>query len=100
MKVPTFQPTGFQDPEQFGLQRNGNVTDFIQKNIPLVGGFEPADAAVERPGECAFDMPEQFAFQNSFVQGRTVELHKRAFFPGPAQVNGIGHQLLAGPAFP
>ncbi len=65
-----------------------------------MGGFEPAHTGAVRAGVCPLHMTEEFAFQQVFVQGRTIDLDV-GFVAAPAgPVNRPRHQLLAAAALP
>ena len=44
-------------------------------------------------------MAKELIFQKILRYGRTVDFYKRRFGPGAMEMDGIGHQLLAGAAF-
>ena len=60
--------------------------------------LEPALALAVCAREGPLDVAEQLAFQNVFAQRRTVQGHKRLVLARAVQVDGPGHQLLAGSA--
>lgn len=68
----------FQHAQQLDLNRRGNVSDFVQKQVAAVTRFKTTDTIPERTGERASHVSEQFAFQQGFVQCRAVELDVRA----------------------
>ena len=47
-----------QDTQQFGLQVERKVADFIEKKRAAVGQFEAADFLIHGAGECALLMAE------------------------------------------
>jgi hypothetical protein len=54
-----------EEPQQLGLQLQGNVSHFVEKIGSFVGQLEAADIPRDCPGEGAPFMTEQFAFQQS-----------------------------------
>ena len=59
----TFHPP---KPQQLRLQRPAHVPNFIQENCPPIGFLHAPQLLLHRPGESAFLVPEQFAFQQRF----------------------------------
>ena len=55
-----------QDAQQFGLQVQRHFADFIKENRAAVGQFEFAGTVCNRPGEGAFAVTEEFAFEKRF----------------------------------
>ena len=85
--------------QQFHLDGERHVADFIEKQGAAVGLFEAAGAAGDGAGERAFFVAEQFAFQQIFrdraaVDGDHLLLAARAVF-----VHRLGDEFLAGAAF-
>ena len=52
-----------EDPQQLGLQRQGQVPDFIEEQGAALAGGDPAQMISQRPGEGPLDMAEKFALQ-------------------------------------
>ncbi len=48
----------FQDPQEFNLQRRGDITDLVEQQGTAMGGFEAADPGLVRTGESTLYMPE------------------------------------------
>ena len=67
----------FQHAQQLGLHRLGQLADFVEKDRAAVGDFEQADAMLVGPGERAFAMAEQLAFDQRFGQRAAVDRHER-----------------------
>ena len=61
---------GLQDPQEFHLDGRRNVADFVQKDIPPVGGLKPALAMRVGPGKGALHMAEELAFQQGLIERR------------------------------
>jgi len=45
-------------------------------------------------------MPEEFAFQKGFWDGRAIDRQKSASIPATMLINGSGHQFFADSTFP
>ena len=55
-----------QYSQQFDLYRTGDIADFIQEQSAFVGLFESSRTVAYCAGIGSFDMPEEFAFQDTF----------------------------------
>ena len=78
------------------IQRN--LTDFIQKNRSHVRQFEDSRFSfIQSSGKGAFDVAEQFAFQDAGRKGGAIDRHKGGMTPSGSIVDTLGEQLLAGP---
>ena len=62
-----------QNPQQFGLEVEGDVADLIQKQRAAFGQLELAQAPVHGAGEGAFFMAEQLALQQLPRYGGAVD---------------------------
>ncbi len=60
------------------MRRQTQIADFIEKQSASVGRFEPAATGILRAGESAAFMPEQFAFNQIFGKGSTVDRYERS----------------------
>jgi len=83
------------NPQQFRLQSQGHIPDFIQKERTCVCHFETADLLSNGPGEGTLLMSEELAFQQIERDCRAAQRYERAS-PAPAYiVNGAGNHLFA-----
>ena len=89
-----------QHAQEFRLQIQRDIADFVQKQCALVGQFQPAGLLGHRPGEGAALMPKKFALQQSAGNGSAVELNKCLLPAGAAIVDGVRDQFLAAPVSP
>jgi hypothetical protein len=80
-----------KNTEQFGLQRQRKVSDFIQKQCSSVGHLKPSDPLDESASECTLLVAEQFAFQKIRGNRSAIQLNKRATTPGTHIVYGTGY---------
>ena len=90
-----FELVLLQNAEQFDLKLGADRVDLVEENRPAVCCLEAAGAVLIRTRECAFDVSEQFAFQQAFGQRAAVDANEGA---GPArteQVDGSGDEFLA-----
>ena len=88
----------FENAQQFGLRGHRHFADFIQQQSSAFGQFEASRAPLQRPGECAFFVAEDFAFDQGFGNGGAIDGNEW-FVPARAEfMNGAGHQFLAGAA--
>src|SRR5262249_8916210 len=68
-----------QDPQQFRLKFEWNVTDFIEEQSTPICNLEPARLAYDGPCKCAYSWPksslssrpEGMAAQFSLISGRS-----------------------------
>ena len=67
-----------QNAQQFGLQFQGDIPHFVQKQRPLVGQLQPAHLLGDRAGEGAPLVAKQFTLQQAAGNGRAVELDQRS----------------------
>ena len=84
-----------QGAQQFGLQIDGQVADFVQKQRALAGGFEQTLLGMLRAGERAFDVAEQFGFDQRGNQRGAVHRGERFILARPGKMNRARHQFLA-----
>jgi hypothetical protein len=62
-----------QDAQEFRLQVEREVTDFVEEQRPPVSQFKAPEALRERPREGAFFIAEEFAFEQPAGNGGAVE---------------------------
>src|SRR5580698_1240231 len=61
--------------------------------------FETSDSLGERTGESAALMAKQLALEQAGGNGSAIHLDERSTAPGTEVMNGLRHQLFAGPGF-
>src|SRR5665647_3059568 len=76
----TFKLALLKDPEKFGLEGERQFTNLVEKDGAAVRQFKASGAAGSGTGECPFLVPEKFALQQVFREGRAVDLDK-VFIP-------------------
>ena len=84
-----------EDAQQFRLNVERQLADFVQEDRSAVGQFEAADAAGDGAGEGPFFMAEQLAFHQASRQCRAVDLDQRLVAPLAGGMNGPGDQFFA-----
>ena len=89
-----------QYAQKFGLERQRELTYFIQKQRAVIGHFELAAAVADGAGKRPFDVAKQFAFRHAFRQRGAVEVHQRIDRARRRFVNRLRYQLLAGAGLP
>ena len=72
---------------------------FIQKNRPAIGGEETALFVVGRAGEGAFDVAEEFGFEERFRNRAAGNFDERLLGAGRTVVEGPGDERFAGAGF-
>ena len=85
-----------QHAQQLDLQLGRGGVDFVEKDRAGVGRLEAAGAIVDRAGERAAHVAEQFAFQQAFAQRAAVDAHERAAAARAGLMDRLGDQFLAG----
>ncbi|OPZ04584.1 MAG: hypothetical protein BWZ08_02665 [candidate division BRC1 bacterium ADurb.BinA292] len=84
-----------EEAEQFGLEVDGEVADFVEEQAAALGHFEPPEAALERAGERAAFMTEQFGFHQFARHGCAVDGDERAGGARALAMDAAGDQALA-----
>ncbi|MNX19999.1 hypothetical protein D3C86_499330 [compost metagenome] len=87
-----------QHPQQPGLDVEGHVAYFVEKQGAAVGLLETAVADVVGAGEGPLLMAEQLGFDEILRDGRHVEGDEILVGARAVLVQGMGDQLLAGAA--
>ena len=85
-------------PEQASLHSGGHVAHLVQEKRPTVGLLEETGVVPVGTGEGAPHVTEQNALQERLGERSAVLREERAASPSSVEVNGAGHQLLAGSA--
>ena len=88
----------FQNAQQFGLRADRHLANLVEQQGTALGQLEAADAALERPGERAFLMAEDFAFNQRLRDSSAVDGDEWLRLAGTERVNGAGDQLFASAA--
>ena len=91
------QLPALQHAEQLGLHRQRQLADLVEEQAAAVGQFELAAPFVDRAGEGAAHMAEQFAFHQGLGQRGAVETDHRLAAAHGMPVDGLRHQFLADP---
>ena len=85
--------------QQPRLQFDGQLADFIQEDRARAGRRQQPLPRLGGPGESAFDVPEQLAFNQGGRQRPAINRDKGLIAPGALGVDGPRHQFLARAAF-
>src|SRR5215510_2937441 len=88
-----------QHAQQFRLAREREAVNFVENDRSTVRQFEAALAILNRAGEGAFLVTEQFAFEQCFGQRGAIDLDQWPSASAAVKMNGLGDQLLPCPAF-
>ena len=89
-----------QNAQQFGLQLQRNISNFVEQQSPLIRQFQSADLLAHRSGEGSLLVAEQLAFQQSRGNGGAVHLDEAALLAPAHVVNHPRYAFFAGPGFP
>ena len=87
-----------QKAQQFNLQRQRDIANFIEEQRAPSGHFDLALGGLDRSGKGALLMPEQLAFEQVFRDCRTVDRNEGAMAAVARFMQAAGQQFLAGPA--
>ena len=90
---------GFQYPQQFGLQIERHLANFVQEDCAFIRFGKESLAVAGGPGEGSGAVAEEFALQNVFAQRSAVYRHKRSRPARAAAVNRLGKHLFSGAGF-
>src|SRR5439155_10871856 len=85
-----------QNAQQFWLEFQGDITDFVQKQRALVRQLQPATLLCDCTGEGTPLVPEKFTLQQTAGNGSAVEFDQRSLPPAAAIVNSPCNKFLAG----
>ena len=88
-----------QYAQKLYLQARAHFADFIQEKRAAVGRPEASFIIAHGAGECAFDMAEQFGFEQRFRKRSAIHFDQRAGGAVAVVVHDIGDQFLAGAGF-
>jgi len=92
----SFKLLFLQHLEKFGLKTDGYLGDFVQKERAAVCNLNPSHPILVSTGESAFNMAEEFAFEQLIWDRGAVYLDERPLLSWTALVDCSGDQLLAG----
>ena len=88
-----------QHAQQFRLQRQIDLADFVEQNRAAIGQFKAAGPRAVGPGERAAFVAEQFAFHQLGRQDRAIQADQRSVCSIAGRVQSAGDQFLARAAF-
>src|SRR5271165_5505906 len=86
--------------QQLGLRAYRHFANFVEQQRSAFGQLKTAGAAFQRSRKCAFLVAKNFAFDQGFGNGRTINRYKRFVSPRTQIVDGARHQFLTGTARP
>ena len=84
--------------QELDLEQGRDFGDLVQEQRSAVGGGEEADLVGHRAREGSLDVPEELGLHEPFRNGSAVDRDERFISPVAVEVDGLGHQLLAGAA--
>src|SRR5690606_41250229 len=85
--------------QQIGLELLGQVAGRVEGQGAAVGSLGPADLALMGAGEGALFMAKQLRLNQLLGNGAAVDRDEGPGSPQGLTGQGLGDQLLAGPAF-
>ena len=95
MLLPTRVISDDSSTRRLDLRGHWHVAHLVEEERAAIGIFKLPNPVARRVGERASDVAKQFALQNIFREGRTVEGHKRLRLAGAVLVNRLGDKLFA-----
>jgi len=100
LRTQSMKSAVLQAIQEFRLQRQGHIADFIQKQDAAVGLFELSPRPALGSGKSASFVSEHFAFKQRIRQCRTVDRHKWFSTPTGSLVKLPDDNLLSDSSFP
>src|SRR6185503_446452 len=88
-----------EHPQKLYLGVGRKVADFVEKQRAFVRLFESTDPPLLGTGEGPALVAEQFAFQEVFRDGGTVDRDKWSIGPRAVLIDGTGDEFLARSSF-
>ena len=88
-----------EDAQQFDLDREGHIADFVEEKSAAVGLFEASGAACDGAGEGAFFVAKELAFEEVFGDGTAIEGDHLVLAARAVLMDRLGDEFLAGAAF-
>lgn len=89
----------FEDAQQATLRLEWEFADFVEEQGAVGGGFDDADLAFVGTGEGALFVAEEFAFDEIFGDGGTVQRHEALATAWADVVNGTRDDFFAASRF-
>ncbi|MNC47295.1 hypothetical protein D3C75_963480 [compost metagenome] len=87
-----------QEAQQVGLKIQRQVADLVEEQGTAMGRLDPTDLALVGTSEGPLLVTEQFGLDQLLGNRTTVDRHEGLLGATRQAVQGVGHQLLAGPA--
>ncbi len=88
--------SGLQEAQQLDLQRGRQLTDLVEKQGPVAGGFDGSPVVAVGAGEGALAVAEELTFEQVFGDRSAVYGHEGAVGIGAETVQRAGDEFLAG----
>src|SRR6267143_4780193 len=85
-----------QNAQQLRLKLQRQLSNLDEENSPGISRLEESLFRFQRPGESPLLIAEEFTFDQRRYQRSTFDRYKWAAGKGAAEMNGAGHELLAG----
>src|SRR6267378_868876 len=88
-----------EEPQQFRLQRQWQVTDLIEEKGAVFSRMNQASVICKRARKSSFTVAKQHALDELGRHGGTVKRYELAFGSPAEAVDGASNQLLSGSRF-
>src|SRR5882724_11312819 len=89
------EPEVLQDVEELGLQGQGQLTDLVEVDRPIIRVLELAWFAPMRARECTLLVAEELGLEQPLRNRGTVDLDEGPVAPDRSRVDGAGDEVLA-----
>jgi len=88
-----------EDAKEFGLEFQGKVADFIEKESAAVGELEAANFLADGAGESAALVAEEFGFEKAAGNGGAIDFDEGAIATRTEIVDGAGEEFFPSAGF-
>src|SRR5580700_7680941 len=85
--------------QQLGLERQGHLADFVEKDSPVICRAEETVTGTGGPGEGPTLVPEHFGLEQLMGNRRTIDRNEGAIAPPGKIVDGARNNFLAAATF-
>jgi len=88
-----------EEAQEFDLHQRAQIADLVEHQCAAMGQFEAAGLVLDRPGEGAPGVAEEFAFKQRFRQRGAVQFDQGPPGAGAPFVDFLGNEFFAGAGF-
>jgi hypothetical protein len=88
-----------ENAQEFGLEFERKIADFIEEERAAIGQLEASDFLADGAGEGAAFVAKEFGFEQSSGNRSAIDFDEGAVAAGAEIVDGAGEELLTGAGF-